>query len=120
MSMLMSSDHLTLPLRRWLALAILLLIQLTLFFNATVITLASPLVAADVGFPVSRVQWLITAFAFSFGSLMLLGGRLSDLWGRRTSLYVGLGGFAVVSALAGSARNYPLLLVAVVLQGVFS
>jgi len=116
----MSSDHLTSQVRRWSTLAVLLLIQLTLLFNATVITLASPSVASDLSFSVSRVQWLITAFALSLGSLMLLAGRLGDLWGRRTSLYVGLGGFAAASVLAGSARGYPLLLIAVVLQGVFS
>ncbi|HEY5267343.1 MAG TPA: MFS transporter [Acidimicrobiales bacterium] len=116
----MSSDHLTPPLRRWWTLAVLLLIQLTLLFNAMVITLSSPTVTSDLGFPVSRVQWLVTAFALSFGSLMLLGGRLGDIWGRRTSLYVGLGGFAVASALAGSAHDFSLLIVAVVLQGIFS
>src|ERR1700684_3933993 len=116
----MGSEHLTSQRRRWLALATLLLIQLTLLFNVTVITLSSPSAASDLGFPHSRVQWLITSFALSFGTLVLLGGRLTDLWNRRTSLYVGLGGFAVASALAGSARSFLLLIIAVVLQGLFS
>jgi MFS family permease len=116
----MRSDQLTSPLHRWWTLAVLLLIQATLLFNLTVIVISAPSAVSDLGFSVSRVQWLISAFAVSFGSLMMLGGRLADLWGRRTSLYVGLAGFTVASVLAGSARGYVLLLIGVALQGVFS
>ena len=51
-------------------------------------------------------QWVVTAYALAFGSLLLLGGRLSDLWGRRTALYVGLAGFAVASAIGGRSEQF--------------
>jgi EmrB/QacA subfamily drug resistance transporter len=87
--------------------------------DATVINIALPHAQNDLHFSLANRQWLITAYALSFGSLLLLGGRLSDLWGRRTSLYVGLAGFALASALGGTAHSFSTLVTARAVQGVF-
>jgi len=78
--------------------------QLMVALDATVINIALPRAQVDLNFSSANRQWLITAYALAFGSLMFLGGRLSDLWGRRTSLMVGLVGFALASAVGGAAR----------------
>ncbi len=62
--------------------------------DATMINIALPRAQIDLHFSSGNRQWIVTAYALSFGSLLLLGGRLSDLWGRRNALYVGLAGFA--------------------------
>jgi EmrB/QacA subfamily drug resistance transporter len=87
--------------------------------DATVINIALPRAQVDLNFSVANRQWLITAYALAFGSLMFLGGRLSDLWGRRTSLMVGLVGFALASAVGGAAKSFAVLVCARAVQGVF-
>src|SRR5579863_4723844 len=105
--------------RRWWALGVLSITQLMVALDATVINIALPHAQLDLHFSLANRQWLITAYALSFGSLLLIGGRLSDLWGRRTSLYVGLAGFALASALGGSAHSFSTLVTARAVQGVF-
>src|SRR6202167_5028260 len=105
--------------RRWWTLAVLSIASLMVVLDATVINIALPRAQLSLGFSIANRQWLITAYALAFGSLLLVGGRLSDLWGRRTSLYVGLTGFALASALGGSAHSCPALLTARAVQGVF-
>jgi EmrB/QacA subfamily drug resistance transporter len=113
MSDMTSSD------RRWWALGVLSITQLMVALDATVINIALPHAQRDLHFSLANRQWLITAYALAFGSLLLVGGRLSDLWGRRTSLYVGLTGFALASALGGSAHSFTTLVTARAVQGVF-
>ncbi|HEY5438559.1 MAG TPA: MFS transporter, partial [Acidimicrobiales bacterium] len=91
----MSDGPATPSLSRWWALGVLSITQLMVALDATVINIALPHAQSDLHFTTANRQWLITAYALSFGSLLLLGGRLSDLWGRRTSLNVGLAGFAL-------------------------
>jgi EmrB/QacA subfamily drug resistance transporter len=105
--------------RRWWTLSVLALSQLMVLLDATVINIALPQAQHDLGFTTDNRQWVVTAYALAFGSLMLLGGRLSDLWGRRTALYVGLAGFAVASALGGAANSFAMLIVARAVQGAF-
>src|ERR1700679_1647186 len=104
--------------RRWWALGVLSITQLMVALDATVINIALPHAQTDLHFSSANRQWLITAYALSFGSLLLVGGRLSDMWGRRTSLYVGLAGFAVASAVGGSAHSFSTLVAARPAQGV--
>ena len=87
--------------------------------DATVINIALPRAQRELNFSMGNRQWLITAYALAFGSLLLLGGRLSDLFGRRRMLFIGLAGFAVASAIGGSAHSFSLLVVARAVQGVF-
>ena len=93
--------------------------QLMVALDATVINIALPRAQRDLHFSSGNRQWLITAYALAFGSLLLVGGRLSDLWGRRVTLYVGLSGFAIASVLGGSAHSFSVLVVARAVQGVF-
>jgi len=105
--------------RRWWTLAVLSITQLMVALDATVISIALPRAQRDLHFSSGNRQWLITAYALAFGSLLLVGGRLSDLWGRRVTLYIGLCGFALASALGGDAHSFSVLVIARALQGVF-
>ncbi|MEV4558908.1 MFS transporter [Kitasatospora sp. NPDC049285] len=113
------SDTLQPDPRRWKALAFIALAQLMVVLDATVVNIALPSAQVDLGFADSTRQWVITAYALAFGGLLLFGGRVADLWGRRRTFMVGLIGFAAASALGGAAANTAMLLGARALQGVF-
>ncbi|RXZ68743.1 MFS transporter [Agromyces albus] len=105
--------------RRWWTLATVALAQLMVVLDATVVNIALPAAQADLGFSNGDRQWIITAYSLAFGSLLLLGGRLSDLWGRRRTFIIGLIGFAAASALAGAAPTFGILVGGRALQGAF-
>jgi EmrB/QacA subfamily drug resistance transporter len=105
--------------RRWLILAVLGLAQLMVVLDATIVNIALPSAQQDLGFSDASRQWIITAYALAFGSLLLLGGRIGDLFGRKWVFVAGLIGFAVASALGGAAQSFGLLVGARALQGVF-
>ncbi|MCB0865465.1 MAG: MFS transporter [Solirubrobacterales bacterium] len=105
--------------RRWLILAVLSLAQLMVVLDATIVNIALPSAQADLGFGDDQRQWIITAYALSFGSLLLLGGRISDMFGRKWTFVTGLIGFAVASAIGGAAPSFEVLVGARALQGVF-
>ncbi len=108
------------PARRWWTLAVLSLTQLMVVLDATVINIALPWAQRDLRFSRGDRQWLVTAYALAFGSLLLLGGRLSDRWGRRPTMLIGLVGFAGASVLGGDAHSFRALVTARALQGVFA
>ncbi len=87
--------------------------------DSTVVNIALPSAQADLGFSNGDRQWVVTAYSLAFGSLLLLGGRLSDLIGRRTTFITGLIGFAGASALGGAAGSFQMLVAARALQGAF-
>lgn len=105
--------------RRWLVLATVALAQLMVVLDATIVNIALPSAQADLGFNDNNRQWVITAYSLAFGSLLLLGGRLSDMFGRRRMFLIGLVGFAAASALGGAAQSFAMLVGARALQGVF-
>jgi len=105
--------------RRWWTLAVLGLAQLMVVLDATIVNIALPSAQADLGFGNADRQWVVTAYALAFGGLLLLGGRLADLFGRRRTLLIGLAGFALASALGGAATGFGTLVGARALQGVF-
>nr|WP_312638899.1 MFS transporter [Rhodococcus qingshengii] len=105
--------------KRWLVLAVLGIAQLMVVLDATIVNIALPAAQRSLEFGDSDRQWIITAYALAFGSLLLLGGRLSDLFGRRRTFIVGLIGFAVASAIGGAAVNFEMLVAARAGQGVF-
>ncbi|MBN9186998.1 MAG: MFS transporter, partial [Microbacterium sp.] len=105
--------------RRWVTLVVVGLAQLMVVLDATVVNIALPSAQADLGFSDGQRQWIITAYSLAFGSLLLLGGRLSDLIGRKRTFVIGLIGFALASALGGAAGSFELLVAARALQGVF-
>lgn len=95
------------------------LAQLMVVLDSTVVNIALPAAQADLGFSDGDRQWVVTAYSLAFASLLLLGGRLSDLIGRKRTFVIGLIGFAIASALGGAAPNFELLIAARALQGVF-
>ncbi|MFZ4896459.1 MFS transporter [Plantibacter sp. Mn2098] len=105
---------------RWLILVVLALAQFMDIVDATIVNIALPSAQHDLGFTDASRQWVVTGYALAFGSLLLLGGRLSDLIGRKRMLLIGIGGFAIASAVGGAAQGIELLLVARVAQGVFA
>ncbi len=107
------------PVRRWWVLAVLAVTQLMVALDVTVINIALPRAQGALHFSTANRQWVITAYALAFGSLLLLGGRLSDLWGRRRTLVIGLVGFALASAVGGAADSFTVLVSARAVQGAF-
>jgi EmrB/QacA subfamily drug resistance transporter len=105
--------------RRWWILALLGLAQLMVVLDATIVNIALPSAQHDLGFSDDARQWIITGYALAFGSLLLLGGRLGDLFGRKRTLIAGLVGFAVASAIGGAAESFGVLVAARAAQGVF-
>ncbi|MFD8494322.1 MFS transporter [Amycolatopsis sp. NPDC059657] len=105
--------------RRWAILAVIGIAQLMVVLDATVVNIALPSAQHSLGFGDDARQWVVTAYALAFGSLLLLGGRVADLFGRKNALMVGLAGFAVVSAIGGAANGIEMLLIARAAQGVF-
>jgi EmrB/QacA subfamily drug resistance transporter len=106
--------------RRWWILAIIGIAQLMVVLDATIVNIALPSAQADLGFSDESRQWIITAYALSFGSLLLLGGRLGDVFGRKRVFVTGLAGFAAASALGGFADSLGVLVGARALQGAFA
>jgi EmrB/QacA subfamily drug resistance transporter len=105
---------------RWFVLALIGVAQLMVVLDATIVNIALPSAQADLGFSDDARQWIITAYALSFGSLLLLGGRLGDLLGRKRVFVLGLTGFAAASAVGGFAPSFGVLVIARALQGVFA
>jgi MFS family permease len=105
--------------QRWKALAFISVAQLMVILDGTIVNIALPRMQADLGFSDVDRAWVVTAYTLAFGGLLLLGGRLGDLLGRKRVFLVGLVGFALASALGGAATGTGLLLGARSLQGVF-
>jgi EmrB/QacA subfamily drug resistance transporter len=105
---------------RWLILALIGVAQIMVVLDATIVNIALPSAQEALGFSDDSRQWVVTAYALSFGSLLLLGGRLGDLFGRRRVFIVGLTGFAAASALGGFASSFGVLVSARALQGAFA
>src|SRR5438270_5868943 len=94
--------------RRWAILAVLGIAQLMVVLDATVVNIALPSAQRALHFSNDNRQWIVTAYALAFGSLLLLGGRISDLFGRKWTFVVGLIGFALASAVGGAAQSFPM------------
>jgi EmrB/QacA subfamily drug resistance transporter len=105
--------------RRWWILALLGLAQLMVVLDATIVNIALPSAQHDLGFSNDARSWVVTGYALAFGSLLLLGGRLGDMFGRKRTLIAGLLGFALASAIGGAAQSFGVLVGARALQGVF-
>src|SRR5512132_1879314 len=105
--------------RRGLVLGVIAIAQLMVVLDLTIVNIALPSAQRDLGFSDDLRQWVITAYALAFGSLLLLGGRIGDLFGRKWTFIAGLLGFAGASALGGAAQSFGLLVGARAVQGVF-
>src|SRR5215210_7043218 len=104
---------------RWLILGIIGIAQLMVVLDATIVNIALPSAQKDLGFANDSRQWIVTAYALAFGSLLLLGGRLGDLFGRKWAFIGGLLGFAIASAVGGAAGSFGVLVTARAAQGAF-
>ncbi|MGW0766820.1 MFS transporter [Streptomyces sp. NPDC002676] len=105
---------------RWWGLVVVGLAQLMVILDGTIVNIALPSAQRDLHMSDGNRQWVITAYALAFGGLLLLGGRIADLVGRRRSFVIGLIGFAAASALGGAAASSGMLFCARALQGVFA
>jgi MFS family permease len=105
--------------RRWLVLVVVAIAQLMVVLDSTIVNIALPSAQRALGFPNSDRQWVVTAYALAFGSLLLVGGRLGDMFSRKRVFIVGLIGFALASALGGAAVSFAMLVAARALQGAF-
>jgi EmrB/QacA subfamily drug resistance transporter len=105
--------------RRWLVLVIVAIAQLMVVLDGTIVNIALPSAQRALGFPNSDRQWVVTAYALAFGSLLLVGGRLGDMYSRKWVFITGLAGFALASALGGAAVSFGTLVAARALQGAF-
>jgi EmrB/QacA subfamily drug resistance transporter len=106
--------------KRWWILAVLGIAQLMVALDATVVNIALPTAQLDLAFSDNARQWIVTAYALAFGSLLLIGGRIADVIGRKWVFIVGLVGFALASAVGGAAVNVGMLIGARAVQGVFA
>ncbi|MCZ9336376.1 MFS transporter, partial [Streptomyces sp. TRM76130] len=104
---------------RWKALVFIALAQLMVVLDSTIVNIALPSAQQDLGISDGNRQWVVTAYALAFGGLLLFGGRIADLWGRKRTFVVGLTGFALASALGGAATNEAMMFGARALQGAF-
>lgn len=104
---------------RWWILAVVAAAQLMVVLDATVVNIALPAAQKALDFSNADRQWIVTGYALSFGSLLLLGGRVADLLGRKATFIVGLVGFAVASAIGGASTGFPMLVTARAVQGAF-
>jgi len=105
---------------RWAVLALLSVAQLMVVLDATIVTIAIPSAQEALHFSTQSRQWIVTAYALAFGSLLLLGGKLGDLFGRKWALIAGLIGFSIASAIGGLAQSFGVLVAARTLQGAFA
>jgi EmrB/QacA subfamily drug resistance transporter len=105
---------------RWAVLALLSVAQLMVVLDATIVTVALPSAQQSLHFSNDSRQWVITAYALAFGSLLLVGGKIGDLFGRKWTLIAGLVGFSAASAVGGLAQSFAVLVAARATQGVFA
>ncbi len=105
--------------RRWAILAILGIAQLMVVLDATIVNIALPSAQKALHFSNDNRQWIVTAYSLAFGGLLLLGGKISDVFGRKWTFIAGLSGFALASAVGGAAQSFVMLAGARAFQGAF-
>ena len=103
--------------RRWSALALIVTAQFMVILDVAIVNVALPSIKTDLGFSPESLQWVVTAYAIIFGGTLLLGGRMSDLLGRRRLFMAGLVVFTVASLLNGLAWSEGSLIAFRCLQG---
>src|SRR6201996_6866210 len=103
--------------RRWIVLALIVVAQFMVVLDVAIVNVALPSIKTDLHFSQVSLQWVITAYAILFGGVLMLGGRLSDLLGRRRMFVIGLTLFTVMSLLDGLAWSESSLIAFRALQG---
>jgi EmrB/QacA subfamily drug resistance transporter len=105
--------------RRWGALVLIAIAQLMIVLDGTIVNIALLTMQQSLHISDVNKQWVITAYALAFGSMLLLGGRIADFTGRKRAFIIGLFGFAAASALGGAATDEAMLFSARAVQGLF-
>lgn len=113
-----SRGHRPSPTRAWLVLSAMSMLQFFIAVDVTVVNIALPSIGAAFDVSGSALTWVVVAYTITGGGLLMLGGRLGDLWGRRRTLLAGTALFGVASLLAGLAPTFEILVIARLLQGV--
>src|SRR6202043_3679346 len=103
---------------RWVALVVLCTGMLMIVLDMTVVNVALPSIQRDLGFSQSGLAWVLNAYLIAFGGLLLLAGRLGDLFGRKRVFLIGLAIFTAASVLCGLSFNQPMLIAARFIQGI--
>src|SRR5213593_553617 len=103
--------------RRWLGLAVIVAAQFMVVLDIAIVNVALPSIKTDLHFSETSLQWVITAYSIFFGGVLLLGGRLADLLGRRRLFIIGLAIFTVASLLDGLAWSEGSLIAFRAIQG---
>src|SRR6186713_1874286 len=103
--------------RRWIGLALIVVAQFMVVLDVAIVNVALPSIKTDLHFSQESLQWVVTAYAILFGGVLLLGGRLADLLGRRRVFMAGVGLFTLASLLSGLASSEGELIVTRALQG---
>jgi EmrB/QacA subfamily drug resistance transporter len=113
-------DVVSLDPKRWIILAVVVIAQLMVVLDFSIVTLALPSAQRGLHISVANRQWVITAYTLAFGGLLLLGGRIADFRGRKRMFILGLIGFAAASVLGGLAVDQAMLFGSRALQGAFA
>ena len=103
--------------RRWKALAVLALVQFMIVIDITVVNVALPSIQRALHFSAGGLAWVVDGYALTAGGLLLLGGRIGDLLGRRRLFLIGTALFAVASLVSGAAQNQSMLIIGRFAQG---
>jgi EmrB/QacA subfamily drug resistance transporter len=103
---------------RWLALYVLCLATLMIVLDTTIVNVALPSIRSDLGFSQTSLAWVVNAYTLTYAGLLLLGGRLGDLFGHRRLFLMGIGLFTVSSLACGLATSQAMLVSARAVQGV--
>ncbi len=96
--------------RRWKALAVLGVAYLMVILDVSIVNVALPSIQEDLDFSAENLQWVVSAYALTFGGFLLLGGRMGDLLGRRKVFMAGLALFALTSLLCGLSTSSAMLI----------
>lgn len=105
---------------KWWTLTIIGTGEILITLDNSIVNIALPSAQAELGFSDAQRPWVVTAYALAFGSLLLLGGRISDIIGRKSAFLAGMIGFAIASVIGGVAPNFEVLVTARALQGIFA
>jgi EmrB/QacA subfamily drug resistance transporter len=106
--------------RRWLILALILVVECMDLLDGTIVNVAAPSIRLDLGASLSALQWIAGGYALAFAVGLVTGGRLGDIFGRRKLFLIGVAGFTAASALCGAASSPELLIAFRLVQGVFA
>ncbi|WP_205856171.1 MFS transporter, partial [Phytoactinopolyspora endophytica] len=113
----MTDETSTLDRRRWLALVVVLVAGFMDLLDVTIVNVAIPSIMRDLGAEYSQIEWIVAGYVLAFAAVLITGGRLGDIFGRKRLFLVGVAGFTVASALCGVAGDPVMLIGGRFLQG---